>query len=80
MSSEVRLSDVWWEGGPQQRLPNSYSVGVGVERIVLVADGQGPMGHYDRVHVYLTNDKLGALRETKHLVFPAHFIQGWRVA
>ena len=78
---EVMLSAVWWEPSGYQRLqPDSFAIGPGVERIVLMTDGQGAMGRYDRIHVYLTNDKLGALRETEHLVFPAHFAQGWKVA
>lgn len=42
-----------------------------IERIVLVADGQGLSGEYDRVHVLF---KSGA-----HLIYPAHTVQLMRV-
>ncbi len=36
----------------------------GVVEIYLIADGKGPMGFYDRVHVINLDES--------HLIFPAH--------
>ena len=40
------------------------SVSTGCNSIYVTADGNGPMGHYDRVHVEYENGR--------HLIFPAH--------
>lgn len=42
----------------------THGVSAGCFAITLVNDGNGPMGHYDRVHV--------RLKENRHLIFPAH--------
>jgi len=43
-----------------------------VERIFITADGRGPMGFYDRIHIIY--------RGEESLIFPAHNCISWRVA
>ncbi len=60
------LEQCWWEDDQCSRVGHS-----GVVRIVLRPDGSGPMGQYDRIHVFNENGRK--------LVFPAHFVQGWSI-
>jgi hypothetical protein len=40
-------------------------------RIVLRRDGHGPMGYYDRIHIFTSSHN--------HLILPAHNANGWRM-
>jgi hypothetical protein len=68
---ETDLEQCWWDANGEHDGGMTLVGSSGVTRIVLVADGNGPMGHYDRIHVYNGNGK--------HLVFPAHHVSGWSV-
>lgn len=58
---EIELKQMWEADG-------GYIVSKNADRIVLIADGRGPMGWYDRIHVH---------QGDKHFIFPAHNVQGW---
>lgn len=62
MPEETEIQEIWFQHGGQ------YSLGKNADRIVLVADGHGISGRYDRIHVYHGN---------KHMIFPAHNVEGW---
>ena len=62
------LHSCWWDradGGATAMAGRS-----GILQIELRNDGEGPMGWYQRIHVYHEN---GA-----HDVYPAHNVSGWR--
>ncbi len=60
----AELASVFWTQGGELNVGS-----LNVERIVLVIDGHGPMGNYDRVHVFYKGGK--------HQVFPAHNCEGF---
>lgn len=64
MRKESELEFVSWPGGSRFKLGESASC------IVLITDGIGPTGYYDRIHVY---------NDTGHHIFPAHHAEGWTV-
>ena len=67
------LHSVWWERG------EFLAVGShGVTRIVLVTDGCGPMGSYDRIHVFRAC--YGVPPSDVHEIHTAHNVFGFRLA
>ncbi len=71
MNGKTELAEVWVAAGDGDHF--DHTVGErGVTRIVIVADGQGLSGYYDRIHVY--HKRQG------HWIFPAHNCVGWKEA
>lgn len=66
IGKHVELESCWWDGEIGDRAKVGHA---GVTKIVLRDDGSGPMGQYDRIHIFNENGR--------RLVFPAHHVSGW---
>ena len=68
--SETDLREVWWPGSTDTYVGMNWRVGHrGCKRIYIATDGNGSVGHYDRIHVIFEGGV--------HRVYPAHHAEGW---
>ena len=64
--TRAELQSVFWADGGVLKIGSNH-----VGQILLVTDGFGPSGHYDRIHVIFKDARR------KHQVFPAHNCEGF---
>jgi len=50
----------------------------GVVEIHITNDGRGPMGFYDRIHVFIHSENDERILD-EHRIYPAHMCLGWKV-